>query len=92
MCDIFTDSLIPAQKRKWLPEKKRKGKERKGKERKGKETPFGVNLMKSQVLYRAAQVNGCHSMAPNVLHSVAQCCTVLHSVAQCCTVLHSVAQ
>jgi len=38
-----------------------KGKERKGKERKGKErkeektTPFGVKLMRSQVLYRAAQ-------------------------------------
>ncbi len=36
---------------------KRKGKERKGKERKGKERlPFGVNFMRSQVLYRAAQV------------------------------------
>jgi len=37
--------------------KERRGKERKGKERKGKEktTPFGVNLMRSQVLYWAAQ-------------------------------------
>ena len=35
----------------------KKGEERKGKERKGKErtTPFGVNLMRGQVLYRAAQ-------------------------------------
>jgi len=37
--------------------KERKGKERKGKERKGKEktTPFGINLMRSQVLCWAAQ-------------------------------------
>ncbi len=37
--------------------KERKGKEWKGKERKGKEktTPFGINLMRSQVLYWAAQ-------------------------------------
>ncbi len=33
----------------------RKGKERKGKERKGKAKPFGANVMRSQVFYRAAQ-------------------------------------
>ncbi len=40
---------------KWRGGKERKGKERIGKERKRKETPFGVILMRSQVLYRAAQ-------------------------------------
>jgi len=50
-------------------EKERKGKERKGKERKGKErkaekrlektTPFGVNSMRSQALYRAAHARSC---------------------------------
>ena len=33
----------------------RKEKKRKEKKRKEKTTPFGVNLMRSQVLYRAAQ-------------------------------------
>ena len=51
------------KERKKRKEKKRKGKERKGKERKEKKrkekkrkekkTPFGVNLMRSQILYRA---------------------------------------
>jgi len=36
-------------------EKKRKEKKRKEKKRKEKTTPFGVNLMRSQVLYRAAR-------------------------------------
>ena len=36
-------------------EKKRKEKKRKEKKRKDKTTRFGVNLMRSQVLYRAAQ-------------------------------------
>jgi len=39
-----------------VKEKKRKEKKRKEKKRKEKTTPFGVNLMRSQVLYRAAQV------------------------------------
>ena len=34
--------------------KERRGEERRGEERRGKATPFGVNLMRSQVLYRAA--------------------------------------
>jgi len=37
-------------------EKKRKEKKRKEKKRKEKTVQFGVNLMRSQVLYRAAQV------------------------------------
>jgi len=36
-------------------EKKRKEKKRKEKKRKEKTTPFGINIMRSQVLYRAAQ-------------------------------------
>jgi len=42
-------------------EKKRKEKKRKEKKRKEKTTPFGVNLMRSQVLYRAAQTSHGHS-------------------------------
>jgi len=43
------------RKEKKRKEKKRKEKKRKEKKRKEKTTPFGVNLMRSQVLYRAAQ-------------------------------------
>ncbi len=43
------------RKEKKRKEKKRKEKKRKEKKRKEKTTPFGVDLMKSQVLYRAAQ-------------------------------------
>ena len=43
------------RKEKKRKEKKRKEKKRKEKKRKEKTTPFGVNLMTSQVLYRAAQ-------------------------------------
>ena len=35
----------------------RTGLDRTGKERKGKTTPFGVNLSRSQALYRAAQAH-----------------------------------
>ena len=35
--------------------KERKGKERKGRKRQGKAKPFGANVMRSQVFYRAAQ-------------------------------------
>jgi len=45
-------SLRKEKKRK---EKKRKEKKRKEKKRKEKTTPFGVNSMRSQILYRAAQ-------------------------------------
>jgi len=38
-----------------------KEKKRKEKKRKEKTTPFGVNLMRSQVLYRAAQTSHGHS-------------------------------
>ncbi len=53
---VNTKSLCEGQEKK-RKGKERKGKERKGKERKGKEEtmPFGVNLMKSQVFYRAAK-------------------------------------
>ncbi len=44
------------RKEKKRKEKKRKEKKRKEKKRKEKTTPFGVNLMRSQVLYQAAQV------------------------------------
>jgi len=44
------------RKEKKRKEKKRKEKKRKEKKRKENTTPFGVNLMRSQVLYRAAQV------------------------------------
>ena len=43
------------RKEKQRKEKKRKENKRKEKKRKEKTTPFGVNLMRSQVLYRAAQ-------------------------------------
>ncbi len=43
------------RKEKKRKEKKRKEKKRKEEKRKEKTTPFGVNLMRSQVLYRAAQ-------------------------------------
>ncbi len=43
------------RKEKKRKEKKRKEKKRKEKKRKEKTTPFGVNLMRSQVLYRAAR-------------------------------------
>ena len=42
------------RKEKKRKEKKRKEKKRKEKKRKEKTTPFGVNLMRSQVLYPAA--------------------------------------
>ncbi len=38
------------------------------KKRKEKTTPFGVNLMRSQVLYRAAQAFGLHN-CPGMLHA-----------------------
>ncbi len=44
-----------------MDRKKRKEKKRKEKKRKEKTTPFGVNLMRSQVLYRAAQTSHGHS-------------------------------
>ncbi len=43
------------RKEKKRKEKKRKEKKRKEKKRNEKTTPFGVNLMRSQVSYRAAQ-------------------------------------
>jgi len=43
------------RKEKKRKEKKRKEKKRKEKKRKEKTTPFGVNLMRGQVLYWAAQ-------------------------------------
>ena len=46
------EEAIRLEKRK---EKTRKEKKRKEKKRKEKNTLFGVNLMRSQVLYRAAQ-------------------------------------
>ena len=49
-------------------EKKRKEKKRKEKKRKEKTTPFGVNLMRSQVLYRAAQVLGDTMYAQHLQH------------------------
>ncbi len=49
------------RKEKKRKEKKRKEKKRKEKKRKEKTTPFGVNLMRSQVLYRAAQISAKHS-------------------------------
>ena len=42
-------------------EKKRKEKKRKEKKRKEKTTPFGVNLMRSQVVYRVAQISDSDS-------------------------------
>ncbi len=50
------------KKRKEKKRKEKKRKEKKGKERKGKEsilktTPFGINFMRSQVLYQAAQAS-----------------------------------
>ncbi len=47
----------------WLYKgKERKEKKRKEKKRKEKTTPFGIDLMRSQVLYRAAQFAGCTSV------------------------------
>jgi len=43
--------LTVEKKRKEKKRKERKGKERKGKERKGNTTPFGVNFIRSPVLY-----------------------------------------
>ena len=56
----FTDSAACNQTTQLWKGKERKGKERKGKERKGrkrqgKAKPFGANVMRSQVFYRAAQ-------------------------------------
>jgi len=64
MCDTCAYVKSPSRKEKKGKGKERKGKERKGKERKrkerkGKTTPFGINLMRSQVLYRAAQSPNC---------------------------------
>ena len=61
-------------------EKERKGKERKGKERKEKEitTPFGVNLMRSRISYRAAQVFLLHPFAAAAKHCTVDCKTALH--------------
>ena len=47
----------------------RKEKKRKEKKRKEKTTPFGVILMRSQVLYRAAQVQ-VTMLFPHVLASI----------------------
>jgi len=44
-------------------EKKRKEKKRKEKKSKEKTMPFGVNLMRIQVLYWAAQAGGCNRVA-----------------------------
>jgi len=49
------------RKEKKRKEKKRKEKKRKEKKRKEKTTPFGINLMRSQVLYRAAQKSTAHN-------------------------------
>ena len=52
---------LAVQDKKWKGKerkgKERKGKERKGKERKGQTTPCGVNLLRNQVLYWAAQAD-----------------------------------
>ena len=65
---MYITAVKTPRERKEKEKKERKGKERKGKERKGKEkkrkekkrkekiTPLGVNSMRSQVLYWAAQV------------------------------------
>jgi len=45
------------KKRKEKKRKEKKRKEKKRKEKKRKTTAFGVNLMRSQVLYRAAQAH-----------------------------------
>ncbi len=55
---LCKQGVPPVRKEKKRKEKKRKEKKRKEKKRKEKTTPFGVNLMRSQVLYRAAQ--GCN--------------------------------
>jgi len=54
---LFLLSRLSREEKK-RKEKKRKEKKRKEKKRKEKTTPFGVNLMRSQVLYRAAQRAG----------------------------------
>ncbi len=68
LCCVICTLQLSKHQGKEKKRKKRKGKERKGKERKGKEkkrkekkrkekiTPLGVNSMRSQVLYWAAQV------------------------------------
>ncbi len=72
-------------------EKRRKGKERKGKERKEKEitTPFGVNLMRSRISYRAAQVFLLHPFAAAAKHCIVwiarQPCTCIWTTRQLCT-------
>ncbi len=57
-------------------EKKRKEKKRKEKKRKEKTMPFGVNLMKSQGLYRAAQMLACTSQ-PVTLHDTCVALSVI---------------
>jgi len=49
------EAALKKRKEKKRKEKKRKEKKRKEKKRKEKTTPFGINLVRSQVLYRAAQ-------------------------------------
>jgi len=57
------------RKEKKRKEKKRKEKTRKDKKRLEKTTPFGVSLMRSQVLYRAAQTPDAHMILKH-LHNV----------------------
>jgi len=55
---VVEPNLAARKSRRGTPQsrrKKRKEKKRKEKKRKEKTTPFGVNLMRSQVLYLAAQ-------------------------------------
>jgi len=52
---VTSNHITAAWTEKKRKEKKRKEKKRKEKKRKEKTTPFGINIMRSQVLYRAAQ-------------------------------------
>ena len=57
-------SKLPGSNGLWHSSEKRK--EKKGKE---KTAPFGINLMRSQVLYRAAQVPGSDKLNSNCVMS-----------------------
>ena len=89
MCDIFTDSLIPAQKRKWLPEKKRreeKSREEKRREEKRREEKRRKDYaFRRQFNEKPSTITGCPGkwLPQHGTKCVAQCLYVIDIVTLC---------
>ncbi len=75
---MITQAERKEKKRKEKKRKEKKRKEKKRKEKKKTTPPFGVNLMRSQVLYQAAQVRS------PVSYQAAEGSGTLERISECC--------